>query len=498
LAYPPTLFYPPTKALGSLSPMDGSRRTIGLLVAATLLWSGCASPSHRDQSTTDTPTDPVAKAATEPSQGLTPAGSPAVNPSAPSQPAPLPSAGANASSTLNAATGPDSRDFGNVIAELQTLGALDPAARDRLMDDLKRTDPALWPQMMQYYRAALAYQRRTAGQSPDPSRSEGQSPAPSVADLRSPAPGQRPARANEPAAAPNADPQSLAAAASPIPATTSDSTNASKSAGTEAIPPESQRASAPSGASADRVVPASYDRPVPGGDWQGRLNAAILALETETAQPPKTAAETARHVQLRFLYLAAGRRDDALRPIQGLPAPEQDFWSKEIYGLAGYLDAERVPDAAKRATEAMLPLGEARAKLGELSALAVRNLAFCTEVVSYGVYTRFEKNEFKPGQEVLLYAELDHFKSEETRKGFHTALKSSYQILDSRGQRVTEQEFPTTEEYCQNPRRDFFIRYFLWMPKRIYDGKYTLQLTIEDTKSRKVGQSSVEFTIREK
>jgi hypothetical protein len=33
------------------------------------------------------------------------------------------------------------------------------------------------------------------------------------------------------------------------------------------------------------------------------------------------------------------------------------------------------------------------------------------------------------------------------------------------------------------------------MPKRIYDGTYTLQLTIEDVQGKKVGQSSIQFTI---
>ncbi len=54
-----------------------------------------------------------------------------------------------------------------------------------------------------------------------------------------------------------------------------------------------------------------------------------------------------------------------------------------------------------------------------------------------------------------------------------------------------------TEEYCQNQRRDFFMRYHVWLPKRIYSGRYTLQLTIEDTLSQKIGQSSLEFTIKE-
>ena len=41
------------------------------------------------------------------------------------------------------------------------------------------------------------------------------------------------------------------------------------------------------------------------------------------------------------------------------------------------------------------------------------------------------------------------------------------------------------------------MRYHIWLPKRIYGGRYTLQLTIEDTLSQKIGQSSIEFTIKE-
>ena len=80
----------------------------------------------------------------------------------------------------------------------------------------------------------------------------------------------------------------------------------------------------------------------------------------------------------------------------------------------------------------------------------------------------------------------------------HTAIRSSYQILDAQGRRVTENDLAVTEEHCQNRRRDYFIRYYLSVPDRIYPGKYTLQLTIVDTLSQKIGQSTVDFTVVEK
>ena len=208
-----------------------------------------------------------------------------------------------------------------------------------------------------------------------------------------------------------------------------------------------------------------------------------------------SSAEIGRQVQLRLLYLSAGRRDDALRPIPGLSAGQQEFWTKELYGLVTYLDSEKVSDPDRRTTEAALHLRDAAERIGELASPVVRNLAFCKEVTSFGVYKKFPKYEFKAGDETLLYCEIENLKAESTDKGYHTSVKGSYQILDSRGEKVADQEFPASEDFCSSPRRDFFIPYFIWIPKRINEGTYTLQLTVEDTQTKKVGQSSIQFKV---
>ncbi len=66
--------------------------------------------------------------------------------------------------------------------------------------------------------------------------------------------------------------------------------------------------------------------------------------------------------------------------------------------------------------------------------------------------TRFEHDEFKPGGKVLLYAEVENFVSNQTPRGYHTALTGSYQIFDNEGRRVDEHEFSATEEWCQSRR----------------------------------------------
>jgi hypothetical protein len=243
------------------------------------------------------------------------------------------------------------------------------------------------------------------------------------------------------------------------------------------------------------VVPASYDPRGP-RSWQEDLSAVIAAMESRLREEPGSEAEIAEHARLRLLCLVANRRNDALRPIPAVDASMADFWSKELYGLDVLLDAQRVPRTARRAAEARHHLGDALVSLGESAALEVRGLAFCREVQSYGSVKRFDKYEFTPGQQLLLYAEVENFTSEETSKGFHTLLKSSYQIFDAGGRRVSEQEPTTIEEYCENPRRDYFIGCGFQLPERIYPGRHTLKLTIEDVNGQKIGESSIDFTIR--
>jgi hypothetical protein len=359
----------------------------------------------------------------------------------------------------------DQKALQQVMAEVQQLGALDKAAQDKLMEDLKQVDASLWPLVVQQYRAAAAYRRQAeqrdavaaAGTSVPASDNANRLPPPAAATT------------------PSAPPPTNAPATRP--------------------PADMHQTNRPADAN-DRVVAASFNQVAP-GQSQTHLQAALTAMEAEAAAASKSPDSIARFAQLRMLSLLAGRRDEAIKPLPtGTPA-EQDFWSKQMFGLATWLDTARNPDLSRRSAETKRILDEASGRLAEAAPLVVRNLAFCTEIQSYGCMKTFRSNEFMPDQEVLLYAEVENFGSESTPKGYHTKMRTSYQIFDSRGQRVAEHDFAVAEEYCQNPRRDFFIGYRLRLPSRIYPGKHTLQLTIEDQKSQKIGQAPIELTIRD-
>jgi len=375
------------------------------------------------------------------------------------------------------------------MAELGDLGTIDPAARDKLMEDLRQTDPSMWPLVMRQFRATAEYRRKTLASQPaaplaqdcDTNKSPICSLAPQWGGSSTATPTPKSGSSFEPT------PQDR-----PLPDVPGQVIQASYTP-----PTPVQVIQAPCTPQAPvEVIQAPCTPPAP-IDWRQRLAGAIEALVKETPANAGTPAEVAQHARLRMFYLLAGRREDALRPIPGASPAAQAFWSKELAALETWLDVERTGDDALRAAETKPLLVEAISKLSESAPLVIRNLTFCTEVQSFGCTKRFEKYDFRPNQEVLLYAEVENFASERTSQGYHTSLRSSYQIFDSGGQRVAQQSFSPTEENCQNPRRDFFIGYHLRMPKRIGPGKYTLQLVIEDLMCRKTGQASIEFSVRE-
>jgi hypothetical protein len=390
-------------------------------------------------------------------------------------------------------------DLAALAAEMQSLGTLNPADQQSLLDDLKQADPTMWPQLVRQFRAAIAY-RKERGQRPEAGGQGADIAAAAVSEVtenndvslvEQTVPG--PSSHVVPGKAANKQAKVVAVACEVLPGEpplrpalkSGDHKDGDQVAGGKSNAPAAEKPA---------TNPAA-DSPANSEDWQLQLTKAILAMEGQAAGSSSAAAEVARQLQLRLLYLTAGRRDDALRPVSGLSTAQQEFWTKEIYGLVTYLDNEKVTDPERRATEAALHLRDAAARIGELAMPVVRNLAFCKEVTSFGVYKKFAKYEFKAGDEALLYCEIENLKAESTDKGYHTSVKSSYQILDGRGERVAEQEFPESEDLCASQRRDFFIPYFIWIPKRINDGTYTLQLTVEDTQTKKVGQSSIQFKI---
>jgi hypothetical protein len=248
----------------------------------------------------------------------------------------------------------------------------------------------------------------------------------------------------------------------------------------------------PNASAAPASLPAASD-----DGWQTELTQAIALLEQELAAQ-RTGGETdlRKHVALRLMYLVADQQERALTAIPGLDPAEQEFWQQVMWGLSNGLDTEHIVRPEDRAAQTIAQLNAAVRRLQEKADLQIRNVAFSKQNLGYGNYERFPRDEFRPGHEVLLYAEMENFKSEPTADGqYRTLLRSTIEILSPSGELRKKIDFPATEDLCRNYRRDYFHNYQFTIPDRLPLGPHVLKLTVFDELSGKMASYSLNFLV---
>lgn len=247
----------------------------------------------------------------------------------------------------------------------------------------------------------------------------------------------------------------------------------------------------------DQTVNATVDEAYIPGQWYQELGDLLRAVELELDRGEHDRNAKARlEAARRLLHAIANNEDNAVAPIEELDADQQEFWKHLNHALLVSLDADRKHASSHRAALALRDLRIASQHLANISALDLRNLALCTKVTSYGEFTEFESDLFRPGEEVILYVEVDNFAVHDRNDRFETELRGSYQIIDDSGARVANVVLPVDRQISKNRRRDYFIPYLITLPATIAPGSYHLQLAIEDVIGKKSNHASLDFRIR--
>ncbi len=439
-----------------------------------------------------------------------------------------------AAPTPQAATEPD---LAGVLDKLEQVGQLDPTAKRKLMDELQRTEPRFWPAVAEQFRASLAYHQELVASKHIPERdnvasAEFDSIPPRIAadsrpipapPFRIPAPPSTPLGSLVDPRSADADGVASEALAHATPSAQKPPMDALDSGPNQAAvdaPAEFESAGPPlpiaaqlrppaasESATSSAVTRASFNAPAPSAptaraeddsekNWQQLVAEAADDLSRRVADSPATTAEIHQHVSLRILRLLAGQTEAALEPIPHIAPAEQDYWSRQIFALATYLDHHSQPDAKRRAAASATHLDEAVANLRDLGALSLRNFAFCKNVYGYGAIEPYKEDRFSSGQQVTLYVEVENYYSQSTEKGFTTSLGSTYEILDEKHERVDGGEFPNVDDCCRSRRRDFHIQFGLKLPEKIAPGHYQLELNVRDRQSDKIAHATAQFEVR--
>ena len=125
----------------------------------------------------------------------------------------------------------------------------------------------------------------------------------------------------------------------------------------------------------------------------------------------------------------------------------------------------------------------------------VSNACFATRVRGWGNVERFPTAAFRPGQEVIVYFELDRLQIRSAADGHTTGIDSSFRLVDARGQRVGQWSFEPIVETCPAPRRDYFARYFIRIPEDAKPGRHRLEWSVTDTVAEASRQAHLELDV---
>ncbi len=393
---------------------------------------------------------------------------------------------------------------------LAEIAVADPELHGEVLQQLSGTKPSLWTLAVQSAQHRLAYKQQLA------EKSKAGSDTKQVAAAK-PAP---PAKLPSPYTTSDDSDVVQASATVDTPTKTADSMAPDSTPMPDAMPmvvggdasqqqpsviqnhhllDESERVAMSSKGGASSAAPRAKalfpPEPAKPTDWRGHVDAAITQLGASASSPPKSVDEARERMRLQLLHLVSGDTKQAVTPAAGLSSAEQGYWSNQLYAMSTMLDENGPADLRTRVDAAARHQSEASAKLRSMGNLQVRNFVACREVYGYGAYEPSSDTRYAPGDQLVLYAELDNYRSDATAEGYRTTFDSSYRLVNQAGDEAASGDFPVVDDLCLTLRRDFHIQYALTLPTTLTPGDYRLELSVTDRLGQKIGHDQMMITI---
>jgi hypothetical protein len=326
----------------------------------------------------------------------------------------------------------------NAVARLSAAGGIDPATQELLIQTLEKTPPQDWAVVVNEFAATLEAARGDSAR-----EAAADAPAPTVGGLVNPVVPPAPSIPAPPA------PLDLTAI-EPAPIVAAPLT-----------------APAPAAAPASPVAPPAAAPVAP--------PAAPPVATVQAVAAPQPAAPTAPVQPAVALIepapvVVAVLHTPVAEPTVPPAPPEPEAFAETSAPVA-----DRVEPA---------PAGP-----------AVNNPCFATRVRGWGQVERFPSAAFRPGQEVIVYFELDRLRIRSGDDGHTTAVDTDFRLLDAGGTRVGQWTFEPIEETCPAPRRDYFVRYFLRIPDDAKPGPHRLEWAVTDTLAGATRQAHLDLEV---
>ena len=129
----------------------------------------------------------------------------------------------------------------------------------------------------------------------------------------------------------------------------------------------------------------------------------------------------------------------------------------------------------------------------------ILRVELCQRVQGYGVYEPFEDHDFLAGREqpIIVYAELDHFETQQVGKD-HFKVRLTQEVIlynESGTLEVWRQPRVNIEDESRNRRRDFFVVQLIHLPSGLGADRYRLKIRISDLANGSVDEAVVPINL---
>lgn len=257
-------------------------------------------------------------------------------------------------------------------------------------------------------------------------------------------------------------------------------------------------------ASSTAVVPHADTSPTTNESKVSPLDTVIADLETALAEWPGTPSGKPerlsewrqRQTDLRLLYMVAGHSAESIRVIESLPDGEQEFWQSLMLSMNGYREIRNDTSREEQLSQVLDHLRDASRKLQPLSTLQIRHMTFCDRIDGFGNVAAFPTADFNPGQRILVYADVQNFRSELTPEGnYRSEFAAVIEFMRQGDDEIVETiRLPQILDHCNVERTDYFQSFELTLPALA--GTYTVRIRLRDQLSLQTAESQLEFHVR--
>jgi len=201
----------------------------------------------------------------------------------------------------------------------------------------------------------------------------------------------------------------------------------------------------------------------------------------------------------QLLRLVRDEPTPDLANVSQLSSEDRDLLLALMDGLSNFRDAVR-NDGNVMLNRKIRPLLEMTDRLRSQAQLSIPTVAFCSQVLSYGVYSPMPSSRFPAGRnnDLIVYCEVANFTSIQGNDAiWRTRLRQEMVLYTNTGLAVwpAKSNADVFLDQSRNRRHDFFISRLVRLPSSLAPGKYVLKITLLDEQSNRIVEASAPLEI---